>query len=307
MPIFRQTYNHYDGEYLPVSFTWSVIAQKNIQLCWRNKWFKFFRFPVLGVFLLFTAWIYFATNLDLLSMLDVNLSQFENRFAVDYEFYLRFIEAQTYLNIFISIVLCPLFISNDLKFKAIGLYLSKALTRFDYLFGKGMSLFFYLFINLIFMPFLLVFIYANFSDNIGYLFDFQLLMRIILFGGMIAVSMVMITLAVSSMSHSSATVNVVQVCIFFMLPFFADIVGSQVSGITFFASENSLMYSISYYEWWSLLAPTTVWTHLGQVIFQQETTYQNIHWSIYVLDLIVMCMLCAWFLHIRIKPVEVVK
>jgi ABC-type transport system involved in multi-copper enzyme maturation permease subunit len=198
-------------------------------------------------------------------------------------------------------------ISNDLKFKAIGLYLSKAITRFDYLFGKGMSLFFYLFINLLFMPLLLVFIYANFSDNIAYLFDVQLLMRILLFGGLTAVSMVMITLAVSSMSHSSATVNVIQVCIFFLLPVIASFIGAQVSGMSFFSSENSLFYLLSYYEWWSLISPTAVWNQLGQVIFQQETTYQNIHWSIYVLDLIVMCVLCSWVLHIRIKPVEVVK
>lgn len=307
MPIYRQTYNHYDGEYLPVSFSWAVIAQKTIHLCWRNKWFKFFRFPVLGVFLLFIMWIYFATNLDLLAMMDINLGQFEQRFAVDYEFYYSFIVIQMYLSMVITIVLCPLFISNDLKFKAIGLYLSKAITRFDYLIGKGMGLFFYLFLNLLLMPFLLVLIYANFTDNIAYLFDVQLLMRIVLFGGLVSVSLVMITLAVSSISHSTATVNVVQVCVFFLLPFISNMIGIQVSGMSFYAAENSLIYYISYYEWWSLISPTAVWAQLGQVIFQQETTYEHMHWSVYALDVIAMCAFCAWYLHIRIKPVEVVK
>lgn len=308
MPIYRQTYCHYDGEYYPHSIAWTVIAWKNIELIWRNKWFKFFRFPVLGVFLLYTVWIYFATNIDLLSMLEINISQFSDRFAVDDDFYFSFILSQSYISMFITLGICPLLISNDLKHKAIGLYLSKSLSRFDYLFGKGMSLFFYLFIPLLLMPFLLVLLYANFADNITLLFDVQLLMKIFLYGSLVAVTMVMMNLAVSSMSHSSATVNVAQIFIYFLLPPFVLFIGNILNDYTFFSSGNSIFYFIGNYEWWSLLSPVDVWRQLGSVLFNQTPLpYKNIHWSIYVLDLVFICVLCAWFLHIRIKPVEVVK
>lgn len=307
MPIYRQTYCHYDGKYNPTAIAWSVIASKGIQLIWRNKTFKFFRYPVLFVFLLYAGGVYIATNLDMFSFIDINLEDIREQLEVNFNFYFNFILTQTYICLIITLGVCPLLISNDIKHKAIGLYLSKALTRFDYLFGKGMSLFAYLFSILVLMPLFLLFLYANFSNDMSYLVDVNLIMKIFLFGMMISVSLVFINLAISSLFASSAAVNVTQICIYFLLPHVAGIIGWNVQGFSFFASEDSIVYFVSHYEWWSLLAPTTIWIHLGQVLFEQDLDYENIHWGFYAGMLVVMCMVCTLLLHIRIKPVEVVK
>ncbi len=307
MPIYRQTYCHYDGKYLPHSIAWMTIAAKGISLFWRSRTVKFFRFPVIAVFLLFVVWIYFATTEELAALIDMDLTELLERLKIDFEYYYNFIATQMYICLFMTLGICPKLISNDLKYKAIGLYLSKSLTRFDYLVGKGMSLFVFLAVPVIVMPLLLVFLYASFADDITILFDIDLLIRIILFGGLISVSLVIFNLAISAITPSSATVNVTQLIVYFILPYLGVFIEHIVRDYSFFTTEGTFLYFISYYEWWALISPTNIWLHLGQVIFQQDAAYEHLHWGASLGVLLAMCLFCCWYLYVRIKPVEIVK
>ena len=312
MPVYRQTYQQYTGQYRPHSVSWTVIAWKGITRAWQHKFFKVLRVFFIFGFLFYTIWIYLATNLELLQQLNIDTRQINRIIEINEKFYYRFLISQLLFFYIITLILCPSLVAEDRRTKALVLYLSKSITRFDYLFGKGVVVLFYLSIVTIVASYLLMFLYALFSDNFMYLVqNLRLAFQIFLFSAAMIVPLVFLNLAVSSVSHSRITVSGVLCCIYFMAPVISQVLSNIFSSNETYLSESGplaakVSYLISHYEWWSLLSLSSIWTQLGNVIFHEGPAFE-LHWGWHASVLVLICLASTWVLHRQIRAVEVVK
>lgn len=311
MPVYKQTYRQYTGEYLPHSAAWLVIAWKGIQKVWQYKWLKFFRFVFIILFLAHGARLYLAANLDLLEQLGFSNREVEEIIAIDAEFYHQYLVVVSFFCLFITLAVAPSLIAADRHTKAIPLYLSKSLTKLDYVFGKGGILLFYLYIVTVLAGLALMVLYALFIDSMGYLIENRdIAFQVFVYGNLIAVPLVFISLAVSSMSSSRTYVSAILACVYFLAPlvsnFFREIsITNQVHGDSG-SIWGRLSHWLTTYEWWSLFSLNAIWSQLGSAVFREELEFE-LHWAWHAGTLALVCALCAFVLYRQIKAVEVVK
>jgi ABC-2 type transport system permease protein len=125
MPIHDQSYRHYEGQRKPGGTAWQVIAGAGIRDIVRKRAF-------LG--LLIVAWIpfavravqiYLAANYPQASFLAASASTFRD-----------FLQQQELFVFFITIWVGSGLIANDKRANALQIYLSKPLTRVEYIAGK---------------------------------------------------------------------------------------------------------------------------------------------------------------------------
>jgi ABC-2 type transport system permease protein len=146
MPIFDQGYQHWDGKLSGHAWRWLAIANRGVRTQLKNRWTRMALLGawlpalVLGVFL--ACW----------GLLEQKTEEWRGFFAFlpapvllnpkDFRaeiwslaFYL-FLQVETFGAMILVLIVGPNLISQDLRFNAIPLYLSRPLTRFDYFAGK---------------------------------------------------------------------------------------------------------------------------------------------------------------------------
>jgi len=125
MPIHDQGYRRYGGSKAPLGQGWTVIARAGIRSMFAKRAF-------LGLLLL--AWFpffvravqfYAAANLPQAAMLAPSADTFR-----------QFLDQQATFVFFVTVYVGAGLIANDRRANALQIYLSKPLTRAEYVFGK---------------------------------------------------------------------------------------------------------------------------------------------------------------------------
>jgi len=125
MPIYDQSYRPYRGTLAPHTWRWWTIAQAGLAHHLSRKLFLIFLFVgfipaiVRGVLI----WISHQTNMTAVTMIDAG-------------FFRNFLQFQGPFLMLVCIWPGATLIARDLKTNAIQLYLSRPLTRLDYVLGK---------------------------------------------------------------------------------------------------------------------------------------------------------------------------
>jgi ABC-2 type transport system permease protein len=222
MPIFDQGYRHWEGELAGHAWRWWAITRRGVLAQVKNKWvvltiLSAWMFAlVLAVFVILWGLIERQSQLvaPLLSMIardlpvDVASDPSQIRSLVWTFAFNGFFTAKMFLIMLLVALVGPDLISQDLRFNAMPLYLSRPLRRFDYFLGKGGVIGAYLLAAAI-VPVIIAYLVG-----IGFSVDFEvvrqslpILLGSLAYGSIVVVSAATLMLALSSLSKNSRHVT----------------------------------------------------------------------------------------------------
>jgi ABC-2 type transport system permease protein len=278
MPIHDQGYRRYGGRRQAVGRTWSVIARGGIMNMVRKRLFLALLLLAWLPFLVYAVQFYLAANFPQASMLAATPKTFRD-----------FFEWQTLFVFFVTIYVGAGLIANDRRANALQIYLSKPLTRVEYIVGKLAVLLVFLG-GVTWLPaMLLLMLQIMFAGNLTFIRNNLFLFpAITLFAVIQMFSAAFAMLALSSMSRSSR------------------FVGIMYAGLIFFTSAmyNALraMTGTSGFAW---ISPSDCLEVIANAIFRTPSGYSVPTWVAFlsILALLAGSML---ILERRVRGVEVV-
>jgi ABC-2 type transport system permease protein len=199
MPIHDQSYRRYRGKREDVRSAWTVIAITGITTMLRKRAF-------LGV--LFAAWIPFFIR-AVQFYISANYAQAAGLLGASAQTFRSFLEQQAFWVFVMSVYVGAGLIANDRRANALQIYLSKPLTRADYIGGKIAILAAFLLLVTWVPALLLLFLQAAFSGSFTFVRENIYLVPAITVSSLLMVAMAAFAmLALSSLSKSSRYVAI---------------------------------------------------------------------------------------------------
>ena len=279
MPIHDQGYRRYEGGRAPEGRAWLVIARTGIRTLLGKR--QFLGLLLLAWFPFFgrAALIYASVNLPQAALFETTPSTFR-----------QFLEVQELFLFPIVVYAGAGLIANDRRANALQIYLSKPLTRVEYIFGKlAVLMTFMLFVT--WLPaILLLVIQVLFSGSFTFVVaNLRLLPAITVFAMVQVVTVSSAMLALSSLSRSSRYVGI----LYAALVFFSQ----AMYGVLFIVTRDPR------FSWISMLF------NLGQVgdfIFGLPLRYKA-PVPVSFLILLLLVAVSGVVLDRRVRGVEVVR
>jgi ABC-2 type transport system permease protein len=278
MPIHDQGYRRYTGVRAPSGRAWSVIAKAGVRTLLSRRAF---------IGLLLISWVPFLVRaVQIYAATNVPQAQF---LAPDARMFRQFLEQQEVFLFFITVYAGTGLIANDRRANALQIYLSKPLTRIEYIFGKFAILLTLLMLVTWVPAVLLVAIQVMFAGSFTFFTQHLFLLPAITVFSLIQVTSVSLTvLALSSLSRSSRYVGV----LYAALIFFSQAIYGIVRGLT---RDSTL-------AWLSM--PLNL-QQIGDVIFRIEPRFHMPVWSAFLaIGLLIAASIAV--LERRVRGVEVV-
>jgi ABC-2 type transport system permease protein len=134
MAVYERSYHGYDGELTGTGNRILVISKFTTRELFRSRMFCAFFAICFVPSVSFLIAIYLRYNLEMLTELQIPIDEI---FIIDAGFFINFLQyPQASLSFLLALVVGPGMISPDLRDNAMPLYLSRALTKTDYLLGK---------------------------------------------------------------------------------------------------------------------------------------------------------------------------
>jgi ABC-type transport system involved in multi-copper enzyme maturation permease subunit len=197
-----------------------------------------------------------------------------------------------YINPFMifSLVLLAIFsgsdlISQDIQYHSITLYMSRPISRLDYLGGKFSIVLFYLLLYTLLPGALLILAKIIFTGQIS--ISLYLLLAALLFPFLYALFFASAILLASSLSRNSRFV-----ILMFLLLFFAT------------QPVAKILESIFKNDYFNYISVTENLRQFGALVFNQNPVFDAPMWP----SAVIICILTAlftYFIHLRLKKIEV--
>jgi ABC-2 type transport system permease protein len=279
VPIHDQGYRRYGGERAARGRAWLVIAAAGIRTFLAKRaflgllliaWFPFFGRA---------AQIYFSANLPQMAAV---LKPTPDTFR-------QFLEQQAFFVFLITVYVGAGLIANDRRANALQIYLSKPMTRAEYVVGKLSILMTFLLLVTWVPAIILLLVQIAFAGNFTFFRNNAFLFPAITLFSFIEVVMVsMSMLALSSLSNSSRYVGI----LFTALIFFTK----ALYGVLTFVTGGSGI------SWVSFSASLT---QVGSAIFRLRPEYDT-PWPLSLLTIVALVVVSGVILERRVRGVEVV-
>ena len=280
MPIHDQGYRRYGGTKAAVGRGWAVITRNGVRSLFAKRAF---------VGLLLFAWSPFVVR-AVQVYVAANFTQTASILAVNAKTFRDFLDQQAGFVFFVTIYVGAGLIANDRRANALQVYLSKPLTRAEYVAGKAAILFLFLSLVTWAPAIALLFVQIMFAGSFAFLRDnIFLLPAITLFSVLQVLLATMTILALSSMSKSSRFVGIM----YAGLIFFTAAVFQAVRGIT--GSPGMI---------W--LSPSASLEVLGDLIFRVAPRF-NVPAAVVLMSVIGLIVISGFILERRVRGVEVVQ
>ena len=278
MPIHDQGYRRYAGKRAPHGRTWWVIARAGVVERLRRRWFLGLLLLAWLPFLVRSAQIYFSTTIPQASFL-----------APTPDFFREYLDQQSIFVFFITIAVGAGLIANDRRANALQIYLSKPLTRVEYVTGKLVTLLIFLTAVTGVPALLLLLLQMMFTGNLTFVrANLFLIPAITLFAAVQVLLSAFAMLALSSMSKSRRFVAV------------------MYAGIVFFtAALYQVLRGITGSSAWAWISPEDVLDALASAIFRAAAP-APISVPAAALTVLVLIGVSIWILERRVRGVEVV-
>lgn len=278
MPIHDQSYRRYAGTRAPQGRAWTVIAAAGVKTMIGNRRF---------LALLALAWLPFVVR-SVQFYLSVNFSQ-ASMIAPNVETFRAFVEQQSLFVFFVTIFTGAGLIANDLRANALQIYLSKPLSRAEYIAGKFAVLACFLLLVTWVPALLLLAVQVVLAGSLTFVTANLFLIPAITVYAFIETLVASLTmLALSSLTRS------------------ARFVGIMYAGLVLFTrgifQAVSVVTRSSSYSW---LSPTASLEQLGDIIFRQPPRYET-HALVTLAVLAVLAAASGFILERRVRGVEVV-
>ena len=218
MPIHDQGYRRYGGAKAPLGRSWAVIAARGVRTMLGKRAFIGLLMLAWLPFVVRAVQIYAAANLPQASFL-----------APTPEMFRQFLDQQEIFLFFITVYAGAGLIANDRRANALQIYLSKPLTRFEYVFGKlAVLMTFLLMVSWVPAMTLLV-VQVMFAGNFSFLrANLYLFPAITVFAFIQVLTVSFAMLALSSLSKSSRYVGI----LYAGLIFFSQAIYGVLAAVT---------------------------------------------------------------------------
>jgi ABC-2 type transport system permease protein len=280
MPIHDQSYRHYGGEKIPHGRIWLVIAAAGVRTFIGKRAF-------LGILL--ASWLpFFARALQIYG--SANLPQAAEFLAVRPETFRDYLQQQQFFVFLISVYVGSGLIANDRRANALQIYLSKPLTRAEYVLGKLAILMTFLLLITWVPGILLLLLQAIFAGSFRFVLDHLFLVPAITLFSFVQVLMVSAAmLALSSLSNSSRYVGILYAALIFFSQALFNVMrfvtgGTGVAWISFGANLEQV----------------------GNLIFRLPLRYET-PWLVSLVMIVGLIGLSAAVLDRRVRGVEIVR
>jgi len=137
MAVYDHGYRGYGGALMPARSRFLVISRYCLRDVFASRLFlAFFAFCFVWPLALLVA-MYLRYNAEALALINISASDLLDLVQVNTWFFQNlFLRAQLYLAFVVVLVVGPSLVSADLRNRAMPLYLSRPLTRTDYVLGK---------------------------------------------------------------------------------------------------------------------------------------------------------------------------
>jgi ABC-2 type transport system permease protein len=278
MPIHDQGYRRYGGVRAAHGRSWLVIAKAGVRTLLGKRAF---------IGLLLTAWLpFFVRAVQIYAAANLPQAAF---LAPDARMFRQFLEQQEAFLFFITVYAGAGLIANDRRANALQIYLSKPLTRAEYVFGKLAVLMTFLLVVSWVPAVVLLIVQIMFSGSFRFFLDNLFLfpaITLFAFIQVLAISLAM--LALSSLSNSSRYVGI----LYAVLIFFSQ----AIYGVVYAVTRNSSL------SWISIGYDLN---QLGDAIFRLPLRYST-PLPVAVLAVAVVIAVSAVVLERRVKGIEVV-
>src|SRR5437588_756694 len=220
MAVYKRTYKTYDGRLTPSWSRFSVVARYSFATLFKSRIFTACTVLCFFPLLIFTAQIYFVHNPLAQQLLDMRLGSF---LKINNRWFAQFLQVQAWMGFLLATAAAPGLVSKDLANQALQLYLSRPLSRVEYLLGK-ISVLAVLLSAITWIPGLLLFaLQAQLQGN-GWGWDHLYLIGSIILSGWMwiaVISLLMLAISVWVKWRIAATGLIMGV--FFLLPGFSEV------------------------------------------------------------------------------------
>lgn len=278
MPIHDQSYRRYGGQRGDLRRVWSVIARAGIEQFLKRRLFLGLLLASWIPFVVRAAQAYFSTTFGQVEAL-----------AISAETYRTFLDQQNIFVFFVTVYVGAGLIANDRRANALQIYLSKPLTRAEYILGKFAILFAFLVLVTWLPAVLLLLLQGAFAGSFTFLRqNLHLVPAITLFSLVQVLVATLAMLALSSMSNSSRFVGVMYAGIVL----FTDAMFAALRGIL---GSSGL-------SWISV--PATL-AQVGDAIFRTKLRYDT-PLAVSMVVLLAVVVLSISVLERKVRGVEVV-
>ena len=278
MPIHDQSYRRYTGVREAPGTAWLVITVTGIRTALSKKLFLWVMLFAWAQFLVRAVIFYLSANFPNLDILAPSVETFR-----------QFLELQELFVLIVTVYVGSGLIANDRRSNALQIYLSKPLSRAEYVAGKlGILLFFLLMVTLL-PAMALLFVQMMFSGSLTFVRENLFLIPAITLYALVEVLLASFTmLALSSLSTSARFTAI----LYFGAIVFTGVLFTILRGIT---SSTTL-------AWLSFRANLE---QIGDVIFRLQPRFDS-SWLLSVLVVAALIGLSIVVLERRVRGVEVV-
>ena len=279
MPIHDQSYRRYGGEKMPHGRTWIVIASAGIRTFFSKRAF-------LGLLLM--SWMpFFARALQIYAAANLPQADF---LSLTPETFREFLDQQQFFVFLITVYVGSGLIANDRRANALQIYLSKPLTRAEYVFGKMAILASFLLLVTWVPGITLLIVQSLFAGSFAFVRDnLYLFPAITLFSFLQVVMVSSAMLALSSLSNSSRYVGILYAALIFFSQAIFNVMrfvtgGSTVAWLSFEANLDQI----------------------GNAIFRLPLPYET-PWFVSLLLIVGLVAVSGFVLERRVRGVEIVS
>jgi len=278
MPIHDQGYRRYGGSKAPLGQGWTVIARAGIRTMFAKR--AFLGLLLLSWFPFFVRAVQFyaAANLPQAALL-----------APTAETFRQFLGQQETFVFFVTVYVGAGLIANDRRANALQIYLSKPLTRAEYVFGKMAILVTFLLLVTWVPAIVLLIVQMSFAGNFTFLRNNLYLFPAITVFTFVEVVLVATTmLALSSLSNSSRYVGILFTAVLFF--------SSAMYGVLRLVTRSTSLSRVSF---------AANVDQIGDLIFRQPLKYDT-PWPVSLVIIVGVIVLSGIILERRVRGVEVV-
>jgi ABC-2 type transport system permease protein len=281
MPIHDQGYRRYAGSKARTGTGWMVIARAGIRSMVSKRAF---------LMLLLVSWVPFLVR-AVQFYASVNLSSVPQAgiLAPSADTFRQFLEQQQVFVFFITVYVGAGLIANDRRANALQIYLSKPLTRSEYVLGKLAILMTFLALATWVPAMTLLIVQIAFAGNFTFFQNNVFLFPAITVFAFIQVALASSTmLALSSLSNSSRYVAILYAAVLF-----------------FTQAVYGVLYAVTRSSAFSWLSFSSNLEQMGYVIFRQPVKFDT-PWPVSLLMIVLLIAVSGVVLERRVRGIEVV-
>jgi ABC-2 type transport system permease protein len=287
MAVYKRTYKAYQGTLTPGWSRFTVLSRYGFSTLFASRPFTAYTVLCFLPFLGWLAFIYVVNNASVQALLNV---QFGRTPLIDNNVFLTLLSVEAVMSFVLTAWGAPGTISKDFANHGVQLYLSRPLSRVEYLVGK-VSVIAALLSCTTWIPALVLFLVQAELHGHGWGWDNLWMMGSIFVAATLWIALVsLLSMALAVWVRWRIAATALMLGIFFVLPGF----GAAMDAIL--RTNWGLLLNLSYVF-------SAVWAHLFRI--QGHGRFDLVPlWSAWA-SILTFCFISLWLLHRRLKAREV--